>query len=66
MMPPALLFSNFAAWTAQIGVLIAIGAIAALTLAPGRARLVFWQVLLAVAMLLPAIQPASPLTCARS
>jgi TonB family protein len=57
MMPPALLFSNFAAWTAQIGVLVAIGAIAALTLAPGRARLVFWQVLLAVAMLLPAIQP---------
>ncbi len=57
MMPPALLFSNFAAWTAQIAVLVAIGAIAALTLAPGRARLVFWQALLAVAMLLPAIQP---------
>ncbi len=57
MMPPALLFPNFAAWTAQIGILVAIGAIAALTLAPGRARLMFWQALLAAAMLLPVIQP---------
>ncbi len=52
-----LLLNNFAAWSAQIAVLIAIGAIAALTLAPGRARLVFWQVLLAIALLLPAMEP---------
>ncbi len=52
-----LLLNNFAAWSAQIAVLIAIGAIAALTLAPGRARLVFWQILLAIALLLPAIEP---------
>ena len=44
-----LVLNNFAAWSAQIAVLIAIGAIAALTLAPGRARLVFWQILLAIA-----------------
>jgi TonB family protein len=36
---------------------VAIGAVAAWTLAPGRARLVFWQGLLAIALLLPAIQP---------
>jgi TonB family protein len=57
MMPFFLLFQDLVAWMAQIGVVVAIGAIAALTLAPGRARLVFWQGLLAVAMLLPAIQP---------
>jgi TonB family protein len=55
----ALFFNNFLAWTAQIAILIAIGAIAAITLAPGRARLLFWQVLLAVALLLPAIEPWS-------
>ena len=51
------LFTNLLAWTAQIGILVAIGAVAAWTLTPGRARLVFWQGLLAVALLLPAIQP---------
>jgi len=51
------LFNNLAAWTAQIGILVAIGAVAAWTLAPGRARLVFWQGLLAITLLLPAIQP---------
>jgi TonB family protein len=51
------LFNNLAAWTAQIGILVAIGAVAAWTLAPGRARLVFWQGLLAIALLLPVIQP---------
>lgn len=51
------LFTNLIAWTAQIGILVAIGAVAAWTLAPGRARLVLWQGLLAVALLLPAIQP---------
>jgi TonB family protein len=53
------LFTNLLAWTAQIGILVAIGAVAAWTLAPGRARLVFWQGLLAIALLLPAIQPWS-------
>jgi TonB family protein len=51
------LFTNLLAWTAQIGILVAIGAVAAWTLAPGRARLVFWQGLLTIALLLPAIQP---------
>jgi len=53
----AVLFTNLVAWCEQIGILVAIGALAALTLAPGRARLIFWQGLLAVALLLPAIQP---------
>ncbi len=51
------LFTNVVAWSAQIGILVAIGAVAAWTLAPGRGRLVFWQGLLAIALLLPAIQP---------
>jgi TonB family protein len=51
------LFTNLLAWTAQIGILVAIGAVAAWTLTPGRARLVFWQGVLAIALLLPAIQP---------
>ncbi|HLW76651.1 MAG TPA: hypothetical protein VKS01_06685, partial [Bryobacteraceae bacterium] len=52
-----LLFDNFAAWSAQLAVLIAIGAVAALALAPGKARLVFWQGLLAVGLLLPVFEP---------
>jgi TonB family protein len=56
-MTTTLLFSNFTAWTAQIAIVVAIGALAALSLSPGRARLVFWQVLLAAVLLLPALQP---------
>src|SRR5579871_2899664 len=52
-----LIFDNFVAWSAQLTVLIAMGAIAALTLTPGRARLVFWQGLLAIALLLPVFEP---------
>jgi TonB family protein len=51
------LFPNVVAWAAQIAIVVAIGALAALCLSPGRARLVFWQVLLAVALLLPALEP---------
>lgn len=51
------LFANLVAWSAQIAILAAIGAVAAWTLAPGRARLMLWQGLLAIALLLPAIQP---------
>ncbi len=56
-MTTTLLFSNFTAWSAQIAIVVAIGALAALSLSPGRARLVFWQVLLAATLLLPALQP---------
>jgi TonB family protein len=56
-MTTTLLFSNFTAWSAQIAIVVAIGALAALSLSPGRARLVFWQVLLAASLLLPALQP---------
>jgi TonB family protein len=56
-MTTTLLLSNVTAWTAQIAIVVAIGALAALSLSPGRARLVFWQVLLATVLLLPAIQP---------
>jgi TonB family protein len=51
------LLTNVIAWTAQIGILVVIGALAAVMLAPGRARLIFWQGLLAIALLLPAIEP---------
>ncbi len=49
---------NFASWMAQIAVLVSIAAAAgfALKSAP-RARLIFWQGVLALALLLPAIQP---------
>ncbi len=56
-MTTTLLFSNFTAWSAQIAIVVAIGGLAALSLSPGRARLVFWQVLLAATLLLPALQP---------
>ena len=56
-MTTTLLFSNILAWIAQIAVIIAIGAAGALALSPGRARLMFWQGLLLVALLLPALQP---------
>src|SRR5262249_24789859 len=54
---PNVLLSNLLAWSAQIAILTAVGALAALTLGHPRARLLFWQGLLAIALLLPAIQP---------
>jgi TonB family protein len=52
-----LLYSNLLAWMAQIAIIVAIGALAARTLSAGRARLIFWQVLLAAALLIPAVEP---------
>ena len=56
MMAP-LLVDNVLAWAAQAGVLVVVGAVAALTLAHPRGRLIFWQGILAIALLLPAVEP---------
>ena len=56
-MNPSLLVDNLLAWSAQICVLVGVGALASLTLRHPRARLVFWQGILAIALLLPAIEP---------
>jgi TonB family protein len=52
-----LLVDNVLAWAAQAGMLVVVGAVAALTLAHPRARLIFWQGILAIALLLPAVEP---------
>ncbi len=53
-----LLLTNVIAWTAQIGVLVAIdGALAALTSAGRRRSSYFWQGKPPIALLLPAIEP---------
>ena len=44
-------------WSAQICILVALGALAALTLAHPKARLLFWQFLLLVILLLPMVEP---------
>jgi outer membrane biosynthesis protein TonB len=54
---PDVLLGNLLGWSAQIGVLTAAGALAAWTLSHPRARLVFWQGLLAIGLLLPAVEP---------
>ncbi|HTS75277.1 MAG TPA: M56 family metallopeptidase [Bryobacteraceae bacterium] len=52
--------SNFLAWMAQIAVLVTMAAAAGLALSRNpRARLIFWQGVLILAVLLPAIQPWS-------
>jgi TonB family protein len=56
-MTASLLLDNVLAWSAQVAVLVAIGALAAMTLAHPRARLIFWQGILAIALLLPAVEP---------
>src|SRR5262249_23927344 len=48
---------NLLAWSAQICVLAAIAAGAALMISHPRARLVFWQGVLGIALLLPMIEP---------
>jgi len=53
----SLLLDNLTAWSAQVCVLVAAGALAALTLTHPRARLLFWQGVLAIALLLPAVEP---------
>jgi TonB family protein len=56
-MTPALLLDNLFAWSAQVAVLVSVAALAAMTLAHPRARLVFWQGILAIVLLLPAVEP---------
>jgi TonB family protein len=56
-MTATLLLDNVLAWSAQVAVLVAVGALAAFTLAHPRARLIFWQGILAIALLLPAVEP---------
>ncbi len=51
------LLDNLLAWSAQVAVLVAFAALAALTLKNPRARLLFWQGILVLAILLPAIEP---------
>jgi hypothetical protein len=59
------LLDNLLAWSAEIAILVIAAAIAAYTLRHARARLYFWQAILAVAVLLPAIAPwKQPVTVA--
>jgi TonB family protein len=50
---------NLAAWSAQAAALVAAGSVAgwAFRLRAPRVRLVYWQVLLAICLLLPAVEP---------
>jgi TonB family protein len=49
--------ANLLAWSAQIGVLAVVSALAAITLTHPRARLLFWQGVLVISLILPAIEP---------
>src|ERR1700681_2586414 len=53
----SLMFDNLLAWSAQVSILVMAAAAAGYALRPPRARLYFWQAILAVALLLPAIVP---------
>ena len=53
----ALLFDNLLSWSAQAAILAIAGAAAALALRQPRARLYFWQAILAMALMLPVIAP---------
>jgi len=50
---------NLAAWSAQAAVLVSAGSFAswAFRLRAPRIRLVYWQALLAICLLLPAVEP---------
>jgi TonB family protein len=62
-MTASLFLDNLIAWSAQVAVLVAVGALASMTLTHPRARLIFWQGILAIALLLPAVEPwRQPLT----
>jgi hypothetical protein len=52
-----MILENLLAWSAQVAMLVAVGAAGALLLSHPRSRLIFWQGLLAVALLLPALEP---------
>jgi D-alanyl-D-alanine endopeptidase (penicillin-binding protein 7) len=56
-MTASLVLNNVLAWSAQAGLLVMVGALAALTLSHPRSRLIFWQGILAIALLLPAVEP---------
>ena len=56
-MTPSLLLDDILIWSAQVCFLVTVGALAALTLRHPRGRLVFWQGILAISLLLPAVQP---------
>jgi TonB family protein len=56
-MTASLLLDNLFAWSAQVALLVSVGALAAMTLAHPRARLIFWQGILAIVLLLPAVEP---------
>jgi TonB family protein len=56
-MSATLVLDNLLAWSAQAAILVLVGALASLTLTHPRARLIFWQGILALALLLPAVEP---------
>ncbi len=56
-MTSALFLDNLLAWSAQVFVLVALAALASMALTHPRARLIFWQGVLAIALLLPAFEP---------
>ena len=49
-----------AAWSAQILLLVFVGAVAALALRHPKARLLFWQSLLLLVVVLPVLEPWKP------
>jgi TonB family protein len=58
-MTAALVLDNLLAWSLQAAVLVAVAALASMTLAHPRSRLIFWQGILAIALMLPAVEPWS-------
>jgi TonB family protein len=53
----SLMFDNLLSWSAEIAILAMAAGAAACALRHARARLYFWQAILAVALMLPAIAP---------
>ena len=53
----SLLFDNLLSWSAQVSILAIAATAAAYALPQPRARLYFWQAILAVTLLLPALAP---------
>jgi TonB family protein len=56
-MTAAVLLDNLLAWSAQVAVLVVVAAVAAMTLSHPRGRLIFWQGILAIALLIPVLEP---------
>jgi beta-lactamase regulating signal transducer with metallopeptidase domain len=52
-----LLFDNLLSWSAEVSILVIAAAVAAYAIQHARARLYFWQAILAVSLMLPAIAP---------